>query len=98
MRTVFLLLASSMALALAACDRGANNNRGPAPTGYGGGPTSESQSSDDEGTKAAPVGSAADELPDAGAALNDAAAKRPLPTQQKKLDTIPNTSDPTTKY
>lgn len=65
MRKLFLVLASSMALAFAACDRDANNNQKP----YGGGPAPESTAGGstnntfDEGSKTAPVGSAAHELP-----------------------------------
>lgn len=68
MRKVFLVLASSMALAFAACDRDANNNQGPEPSQRGGGPSPEqpitsTQQTFEEGAKPAPSGSAAHELP-----------------------------------
>jgi hypothetical protein len=69
MRKAFLVLASTMAFAFAACDRDANNNKQPAPAQYGGGPSSEhmqggsSHNTFDEGSGPAPVGSAGHELP-----------------------------------
>lgn len=74
MRKVYLILASSMALAFAACDRNANNNQAPAPSNYGGGPSTEqpatsSQGTYDQGASPAPVGSAGHELPGTGTGL-----------------------------
>lgn len=69
MRKEFLVLASSMALALAACDRDANNNRGPEPTWRGGGPPvtehvgSTRYGTFDDGAQPAPSASAAHEIP-----------------------------------
>jgi hypothetical protein len=125
MRKVFLVLASSMALAIAACDSNAHNNQGPTPSSYGGGPASE-------GAKPAPSGSAAYELPGMGAAppevrgteafsdanggsgagvtgtkgqgttlhngLNDQGSKKRPPQEQKKIDMMPGSNDPTKKF
>jgi hypothetical protein len=90
MRTVYVV-ASCVALALAACDRDANNNQGPLPSSYGGGPPSEPAES------SAPAPASSVVVPgDAGIETDDNGKRRPM--DPNKRDMIPNTTDPTTKY
>ena len=61
MRKVFPVLASAVALVFLACDRDANNNQGPAPSSYGGGPQHDDLAP--SSAEPAPAGSTPVELP-----------------------------------